>query len=67
MNQVATSAKAAEKVAATVIQPSKRLQNGGRQTVVVQHLQQVQVNNSGQAMVNGTTKTKSRKGGGHKE
>jgi hypothetical protein len=44
-----------------------RLQNGGRQTVVVQHLQQVQVNDRGQAVVKGTTKSKNRKGGDHKK
>lgn len=41
-----------------------RLQNDGRQTVVVQHLQQVKVAEGGQAVVTGSAKTKGRKRGG---
>ena len=41
-----------------------RLQNGGRQTVVVTHLQQVQVGTGGQAVVTGSSKPKGRNGEG---
>jgi hypothetical protein len=44
-----------------------RLQNRGRQTVVVQHLQQVQVGVNRQPLVTSATRTKSHKGGGHRK